>query len=105
MSSTTTELDREALVQSAKIAGISDVDDFYKKMSEAAESYEGMTDEEIFLSDYKEYDMSGTAVGIACINASNPEEVEGMKEKMLRKKCCSWWKKPLKCVECNTSLL
>ena len=83
-SNTTTEFDRKTLVKTAKAAGISNVDDFYEKMSEAADSYEGMTDEEIFLSDYKEYDMFGTAVGIACVNAADQENAEQMKERMLR---------------------
>ena len=73
-----------SLIKTAKIAGISDIDDFYRKMSEAAESYEGMTDKEIFLSDYKEYQMSGTTVGISCVNAANQENAEQMKERMLR---------------------
>ena len=83
-SNTSTEFDRNTLIKTAKIAGISDIDDFYEKMSEAAESYEGMTDKEIFLSDYKEYEMSGTAVGIACVNAADQENAEWMKERMLQ---------------------
>ena len=83
-SNTSTEADRKTLLKTAKTAGISDIDDFYEKMSEAAESYEGMTDVEIFLSDYKEYQMSDTAVGIACVNAANQEKAELMKERMLR---------------------
>ena len=83
-SNSSTEYDRETLIKTAKTAGISDIDDFYRKMSAAAESYVGMTDEEIFLSDYKEYDMSGTSVGIACINAADQENAEQMKERMLR---------------------
>lgn len=82
-SNTSTEYDREVLIKTAKTAGISDIDDFYKKISEAAESYVGMTDEEIFLSDYKEYEMSGTSVGIACVNAADQENAERMKERML----------------------
>ena len=82
-SNSSTDIDRETLIKVAKIAEISDIDGFYKKLSKAAESYDGMTDEEIFFSDYKEYEMSGTAVGIACVNATDQESTVKMKERML----------------------
>ena len=39
-----------------------------QKMNEARLDYTGMTDEDIVLSDYKDYAMSGTAVGIGCVD-------------------------------------
>ncbi len=38
-----------------------------RQMSDADNDYAGMSDSEIFLSDYKEYDMSGKAVGIGSL--------------------------------------
>lgn len=81
-SNTVTELDRCALEETVKTSGIKNADEFYEQMKTASESYAGMTDEEIFFSDYKEYDMSGVPVGIACVNASDKASTEEMKEKM-----------------------
>ncbi len=83
-SSTVTELDRYALEETSKTADIEDIDSFYEQMKTASESYAGMTDDEIFSSDYKEYDMSSVAVGIACVNAPDKAGTEKMKEDMRR---------------------
>ena len=79
--STTTDADRKACEYLAKIAKLDDLDTYYAEMRQHAESYDGMTDEEVFYSDYKEYVMSGTEVGIACVNASDGQTDE-MCEKM-----------------------
>lgn len=71
--STTTDLDRKALAVLTKKAGIVDINSYYSQLRDAAASYDGMTDEEIFYSDYKEYDMSGTSIGIASVNATGDE--------------------------------
>ena len=55
-SNTTTFADREALRELSELAGISDTDALYQEMFKASLSYDGMMDEEIFFSDYKEYD-------------------------------------------------
>ncbi len=68
-STTVSEADRQALKALLPLAGIRDQDSWFTQMDEAARSYYGMTDREILLSDYKEYDMSGTNVGIACLYA------------------------------------
>ena len=44
-----------------------------RQMSEADNNYEGMSDSEIFLSDYKEYDMGGKAIGIASLECKATE--------------------------------
>ena len=80
-SSTVTDIDRKACASLAKIAGIKDIDAFYREMREHALSYEGMTDREIFLSDYKEYEMGAKRVGIACVNADG-DAAEPMCRKM-----------------------
>jgi len=81
-SSTTTDLDRDALYELAKIAGIDDIDGFYLKMQEEIESFEGMSDTDIFYSDYKEYDMTGHIVGIACVKVSGEDNREELKRRL-----------------------
>lgn len=65
----TTYADREALKDLSSLAQIQSVDDFYEAMYEASLSYEGMTDEEIYFSDYKEYECAGVKYSIGSINA------------------------------------
>ena len=76
---TTTFADEEAVRALSGIAGFSDLDTFWKEMHEAALSYEGMTDEEIFLNDYKEYECAGVHYGIGVIKASDEEALEVLK--------------------------
>ena len=38
-----------------------------RQMAEAAYNYDGMSDDEIFLSDYKDYEIGGKAVGIGSL--------------------------------------
>lgn len=70
-SSTTTELDWVAYRELVALSGIADVDSYYQQMQDAASSYYGMSDIEIFLSDYKDYEMSGHNVGVTCVNSRN----------------------------------
>ena len=83
-SNATTFADREALKELSLLAGISDTDALYQKMYKALISYEGMTDEEIFLSDYKEYELSGVKAGIGCINVYDEDGSKDMAERMRR---------------------
>lgn len=82
-SENTTFADREALKELSNLAGIKDVDAFYQDMYEASLSYEGMTDEEIFFSDYKEYECGGTKYSIGNINAYDEEGAKDLAERML----------------------
>lgn len=72
-SDNTTFADREALKELSAIAGIEDTDALYQEMFKASISYEGMTDEEIYFSDYKEYETNGRKYAIGCINAYDEE--------------------------------
>ncbi len=81
---TTTFADREALKELAKSAGIRDTDAFYLEMFKASIAYDGMTDEEIFFSDYKEYESGGTAFAIGCINAYDEDGARDLAERMTR---------------------
>ena len=84
----TTSADREAVKALNDIAGISDIDAFYQEMYKASLSYDGMTDGEIFLSDYKEYESGGTNYSIGCINVYDEEDAKEMAERM--KKTFPW---------------
>ena len=80
--STTTAADIEAVKILSDIAGINDVDGFYKEMYKASISYEGMSDEEIFFSDYKEYEAGGKNYAIGCINAYDEESAIDFVDRM-----------------------
>lgn len=81
-SDATTFADREALRELSGIAGISDTDAFYNEMYKALLSYEGMTDEEIYFSDYKEYEVDGRKFGIACMKVYDEEGAKDLAERM-----------------------
>ncbi len=65
--------DIEAVKELSGIAGVPDTDAFYAEMFKASVSYEGMTDEEIYFSDYKEYEAGGKKFAIGCIEAYDEE--------------------------------
>ena len=79
---TTTFADREALKELSKIAGIIDTDAMYQEMFQASLSYDGMTDEEIFFNDYKEYESNGTKYAIGCINAYDEESAKDLAKRI-----------------------
>ena len=79
---TSTFADREAVKALGKIADVSDTDAFFHEMFNELLSYEGMTDKEIFLSDYKEYDCSGGKFIIGCMEAYDEETARDLAERM-----------------------
>lgn len=81
-SKNTTFADREALKELSGIAGLKDTDALYQEMYKASVSYEGMTDEEIFFSDYKEYESGGFRYSIGCINALDEDAAKDLAERM-----------------------
>ena len=80
--STTTEADRQAVPALAKIAGVSDTAALYKAIHTEKLSYEGMSNEEIMFSDYKEYEASGVTFGIGLVNAIDEEIAKDLAERM-----------------------
>ena len=81
-SDATTFADREAVKSLSRQVGLSDVNEFYQEMYKASISYDGMTDEDIFFSDYKEYEASGTKFAIGCINAYDESGAREIAERM-----------------------
>ena len=64
-----TEVDNIAYTQLTAQLGLTDADaeDIYKGMVEASCSYDGMTDEEIYFSDAKEYEIASFFIGIGSL--------------------------------------
>ena len=83
-SESTTAADKEAVKVLSDIAEVSDTDAFYQELFKASLSYEGMSDEEIFLSDYKEYESGGKKYAIGCINAYDEKSAQEMVDRMKR---------------------
>jgi len=75
-------LDKNAALKLAKIAGLKDKEAFYNGMKEAAASYKGKTDKEIFYCDSKEYTMNDYKVMITCVNAKNEAAILEVAERM-----------------------
>ena len=82
-SNTTTFADKEAVRILSGTAGIKDVDAFYNEMHKEFLSHEGMTDEEIFFDDYKEYEAGGTKYSIACVNCFDETEAKDIAERIV----------------------
>ena len=59
-----------------------EVADISKQMVEAASNYDDMTDEEIFLSDYKDYDIGGKAIGFGSL-VCKATEIDAFIDRML----------------------
>lgn len=79
---TTTTADREAVKTLCDLAEVSDKDALYREMYKQSISYEGMSDEEIFYSDYKEYETKGKSFSIGCISVYDEEDAGEMTERM-----------------------
>ena len=80
--STVTEADKIAVTELAKLAEVKDVNALYAALHAALLSYEGMSDDEIFFSDYKEYEAYGVKFGIGIVNAIDIPTAEQLAERM-----------------------
>ena len=81
-SATTTATDRRLFTWLLAQADIDDIGSYYSAMREARTSFDGMSDEEILLSDYKEYEIEGFTVGIGSVLASKQLDVEELCRRM-----------------------
>jgi len=75
-------LDKNAVAKLVKLAGLKDKEIFYTGMKEAAASYKGKTDKDIYYSDSKEYTMNGYKVMITCVNAKNEAAILEVAQRM-----------------------
>ena len=81
-SSTTIDLDKKAYDALLQICKIEDVDKYYQELHERYLSYDGLTDEQIFFSDYKEYEISEIKFGIGAVNAIDEENAAKLAKQM-----------------------
>jgi manganese-dependent inorganic pyrophosphatase len=81
-SKNTTTADREALKALSSLAGVTDLDSFYRDLYKASISYEGKTDEEIYQSDLREYEAGGIKYMIGCVEAYDEETAEELAARM-----------------------
>jgi len=77
-----TETDRQAVAALAGPAGIQDVGAFYLALHAEALSYEGMSDQEILFSDYKEYETAGVKYGIGLLSVIDEEHAKALAAQM-----------------------
>jgi len=78
---TTTDIDRTIFSQLLQSSDISNISQYYQAMRKARTSFDGMTDEDILFSDYKEYEIDSVKLGVGSVFAS--EEI-GVEELCLR---------------------
>ena len=81
-SKNTTTADREALKALSSLAGVTDLDSFYRELYKASISYDGKTDEEIYQSDLREYEAGGIKYMIGCVEAYDEETAEDLAARM-----------------------
>lgn len=81
-SETTTELDKKAVAELAKISQVGDVEAYFKDLQKALSDYSGLDDADIFSIDFKEYDFNGVTVGISCVNAEDEKATNDMCKRM-----------------------
>lgn len=79
---TTTATDRRLYEWLLQQSDLSDVETYYAAMRKARTSFDGMTDEDILFSDYKEYEIEGYKVGIGNVFASDELGVEELCQRM-----------------------
>ncbi len=77
-----TGLDESAFEKLKERSGITDTDGLFSAMLEAKLSYKGLSDSEIYYSDYKDYEHDGIQYGIGCIKVARPDLVPAMAERM-----------------------
>jgi len=79
---TTRSVDKNALKILKKISKINNVDEIFEGMLEAKTSYKGMTDEEIYNSDFKEYEIGGKKICFGNVDAMEEEKARDLAERM-----------------------
>ena len=79
---TVTGADRKAVADLAVRADIRDVNGFYLGLHTEALSYEGMSNEEILFSDYKEYEVSSVKFGIGTVSVIDEDSAKAMAKRM-----------------------
>lgn len=81
-SDTTTVADKKIAAILLKESKVKDEKEFYNNMYKGTISHEGMTDEEVYYSDYKEYITRGTKYSVANVSVYDDKEAFDMAHKL-----------------------
>ncbi|MBN2897787.1 MAG: putative manganese-dependent inorganic diphosphatase [Clostridia bacterium] len=81
-SPTTTYLDREAVKELNLLCNV-DVDTFFMEMFKAGTSLEGISEEEIFYKDFKEFGNEGSKIGVSQVYTLDIEDVQKRQDKIM----------------------
>ncbi len=81
-SPTTTDLDREALEELSKIAGV-DYNEYGMEMFKAGSSMDGKSTYEIIHIDFKNFNIDNQKIGIGQVSTMNTDELLNMKENII----------------------
>lgn len=73
-SPTTTEIDKKAVKNLSKIAGV-DYNKYGLEMLKAGSSLKGKTKEEVLYTDYKTYPVGDQKIGLGQLSTTNPDEI------------------------------
>ena len=84
-STTVTAVDSAMYAELLLLTGIADANSYYEEMTDSLASYTGMTDEEIFFSDYKDYgsESVGCDMGVAVVNSLDESSQVSLRKRML----------------------
>ncbi len=77
-----TPADSLALSQLSVIAQLGSLDELSQGISAAYSSFDGMTDEEIFLCDIKQYEIGGVKLAVASLNANPTMHIDELCQRM-----------------------
>ena len=81
-SATTTDMDKEAAEELAKIAGIDDITSFGIEVKSKLSDVSGMSAKDIIMRDFKDYNMSGKKVGVGQIELIDLKAIENRMEEI-----------------------
>lgn len=84
-STTTSAVDSIMYAELLPLTGITDAESYYKEMADSLASYSGMTDEEIFFTDYKDYgkESVGKEIGVAVVNSLDEAAHVSLRNRMV----------------------
>lgn len=81
-SNTATDLDRQAVSDLVKKAGVKDRTAYFLAMEEDFAAYRNMSEKDIFYSDYKEFKVNGGSYGCATVLALTPEKRQDLEKRL-----------------------
>ncbi|MEJ2688806.1 MAG: manganese-dependent inorganic pyrophosphatase [Deltaproteobacteria bacterium] len=83
-SPTTTDADKKACDELAKIAGVSDINALAMEMFKAKSAVDGVPAKDLVFRDYKDFDMAGNKVGIGQLELVDLSLVAGIRDDLFK---------------------